>query len=309
MKLELTDLANLESQTSAVQTINANSEAIEDAFENTLSRDGTTPNAMQANLDMDSNRILNLPEPLTNSEPLRLGDIGGILPADIAEAGAAATAAAASATAAAASATAAAGYVGSALQAPKWTTARTIALSGDVSGTSPSWDGTTNLAFSGTTIGAGAVSAAKMASGAAASNLGYTPVNKAGDSFTGDVRLNFTASALNVDSVGFRGIPVTAHDADYTFVIDDIGRMSRHTSSTAHAWTLNPVGTTAYPVGAAISVRNVGSGTVTLTRGSGVTLRKSGSATDANVALAQWGLATLVQEASNVWVVTGTGIT
>ena len=41
----------------------------------------------------------------------------------------------------------------SATSAAKWTTARTITLSGDVTGTSAAWDGSGNLAFSGTIVG------------------------------------------------------------------------------------------------------------------------------------------------------------
>lgn len=43
----------------AVTALNANNALIEAALENTLSRDGTTPNTMSANLDLNSNKILN----------------------------------------------------------------------------------------------------------------------------------------------------------------------------------------------------------------------------------------------------------
>lgn len=56
----MSDLANLNNQTSAVTTINNNNAAIETALENTLSRDGTVPNSMSADLDMDGNDILNV---------------------------------------------------------------------------------------------------------------------------------------------------------------------------------------------------------------------------------------------------------
>lgn len=68
-KLVLNNLANLNNQTSAVNTINNNSDLIETAIENTLSRDGTSPNSMGAALDMNSHRIVNLPAtPINNSE-------------------------------------------------------------------------------------------------------------------------------------------------------------------------------------------------------------------------------------------------
>ncbi len=67
-KLTLTDHASLTSnETSSVNTINANHALIETALENTLSRDGTSPNTMSANLDMNSNFIVNLPTPTNDS--------------------------------------------------------------------------------------------------------------------------------------------------------------------------------------------------------------------------------------------------
>jgi hypothetical protein len=74
-KLTLSDLTSLQNETSAMETINNNSDAIVTALENTLSRDGTSPNEMQSDLDMDDNRILNLPEPVDPTEPLRLADV------------------------------------------------------------------------------------------------------------------------------------------------------------------------------------------------------------------------------------------
>ncbi len=71
-KITLTDIAS--GFQAAAQT-NANMALIEAAFENTLSRDGTTPNNMLASLDMNSQRVLNLPEPLNVNEPARLTDV------------------------------------------------------------------------------------------------------------------------------------------------------------------------------------------------------------------------------------------
>lgn len=74
-KLTLTDVANLTNEASAVATLAANNDATEAAFENTLSRDGTSPNQMEASLDMNSHRILNLPKPSNVNEPARLQDL------------------------------------------------------------------------------------------------------------------------------------------------------------------------------------------------------------------------------------------
>jgi hypothetical protein len=71
-KLTLFDLA---SGSFTVDLLNSNFALIETALENTLSRNGATPNTLAANIDMNSNRILNLPTAATNNEPVTLGQV------------------------------------------------------------------------------------------------------------------------------------------------------------------------------------------------------------------------------------------
>jgi len=66
-KLTLNDLS---SGSFTVDLLNANFTAIETAMENTLSRNGLAPNSMSAALDMNGNRILNLPTAGSNNEPV-----------------------------------------------------------------------------------------------------------------------------------------------------------------------------------------------------------------------------------------------
>jgi len=108
-KLTLSDVTNLENETTAVATINANSALIETALENTLSRDGTSPNTMGASLDMNSNRILNLPAAVGSTEPVRKAEFDAATSelADLSDAVADAEAAQAAAEAAQAAAEAA----------------------------------------------------------------------------------------------------------------------------------------------------------------------------------------------------------
>lgn len=80
-KLTLTDLANLRNENTAVAAVNANNGLIETALENTLSRDGTSPNQMGASLDMNSNTILNLPDALTAQEPVTLSQFNDTIDA------------------------------------------------------------------------------------------------------------------------------------------------------------------------------------------------------------------------------------
>lgn len=100
---------------------------------------------------------------------------------------------------------------GNAATAARWATGRTIALTGDVTGTSAAFDGSAALSFaatlanSGVTAGTylkvtvdakGRVTAgSSMTSGDVTSALGYTPANKAGDSFTGNISVSGSVTA------------------------------------------------------------------------------------------------------------------
>jgi len=74
-KITLPNVASLQNETTALNTINTNSATIVTAMDNTLSRDGTAPNTMGATFDMNSNQIINLPAPLTADSPARLQDL------------------------------------------------------------------------------------------------------------------------------------------------------------------------------------------------------------------------------------------
>ena len=74
-KVDIQNITNLSNEPRAVGKINANFESIQDVIETLLSRDGALPNTMQAFLDMNSERILNLPVPVSAQEPARHGDI------------------------------------------------------------------------------------------------------------------------------------------------------------------------------------------------------------------------------------------
>jgi len=68
-------LTNIATGLGSTNDINANFDAIEAAFELCFFRDGTSPNTATSDLDMNSQRILNLPEPINGTEPLRLADV------------------------------------------------------------------------------------------------------------------------------------------------------------------------------------------------------------------------------------------
>ena len=82
-KITLATLANLENETTAVNAINSNSAILTTALDNTLSRDGTSPNSMGAPLDMNSWPIINLPAPGSANSPARLVDVTSTNPINI----------------------------------------------------------------------------------------------------------------------------------------------------------------------------------------------------------------------------------
>lgn len=100
---------------------------------------------------------------------------------------------------------------GNAATASKWATGRTIALSGDITGTSAAFDGSAALSFATTLANSGVVAGtylkvtvdakgrvtagSAMLSGDVTGALGYTPANRAGDSFSGSISVSGTITA------------------------------------------------------------------------------------------------------------------
>lgn len=100
---------------------------------------------------------------------------------------------------------------GNAATATRWATGRTIALTGDVTGTSVAFDGSAALSFAATLANSGVAAGtytkvivdakgrvttgASLASADVTGALGYTPANKAGESFTGSISVAGTITA------------------------------------------------------------------------------------------------------------------
>ena len=84
-------------------------------------------------------------------------------------------------------------------------------------------------------------------------------------------------------------------------------------NATAYTLTLEPSTDTQFPVGAQLTIWNEGSGTLTITEGTGDTLYVlTGSAvTDAagSATMAQGGYATLIRKSTTVWLLMGAGLT
>ena len=100
---------------------------------------------------------------------------------------------------------------GNAATAIRWATGRAIALTGDVTGTSAAFDGSAALSFAATLANSGVTAGtyskvtvdakgrvttgASIGSADVTGALGYTPANKAGESFTGSISVSGTITA------------------------------------------------------------------------------------------------------------------
>lgn len=296
-KVAVTSVDNIENQTSFLTTINANFTALADAFDSFVSRDGTVPNYFTASVDMNSNRILNLPSPESSNEPARWVDIqnslkltGYAIPTI-------------------------SGQGGKVLRTDGSSVYWAVNGSGDLISTN-NLSELTNLTTARSNLGLGSSATYNTGvSGGAVPLLNGNntwsgsasfsgSVSMSGDvtfSGLGDLRITNTPTTLHVDSVGYRGAPQNLQNNDYTFVLTDSGKGVSHSSSSAHTWTIPPQSSVNFPLHTVIILDNQGSGAVTVARGSGVTLRPNGSGTSANQSLAQYFTHSLYKVDTDTW--------
>ena len=101
----------------------------------------------------------------------------------------------------------------------------------------------------------------------------------------------------------FPKIPATTKTSAYTLVATDAGK---HINITTGGITV-PSGV--FSVGDVVSIYNNSNNNQTITKSSGVTLRGAGTSITSDRTLAQYGLATILCVAPNVFVIIGSGLT
>lgn len=130
------------------------------------------------------------------------------------------------------------------------------------------------------------------------------PLSKAGGTMTGALALHEGAPSGPFDA-GYRGAPLVAVSASKTLTASDAGKAQRPEGGTALTLTIPP---NVLAVNAIVPVRNVSTQPCAIQRGSGVELRIAGSSVNKNCNAAPFCMATLYQEALNVWVLSGVGV-
>ena len=125
----------------------------------------------------------------------------------------------------------------------------------------------------------------------------YLPLT--GGALTGAV----TSSSTFSDSKGeLRDVPQNAQSGAYVLVASDHGK---HISITTGGVTV-PAGV--FGVGDTVTIFNNSTSSQTITQGASVTLRQVGTTNTGNRTLAGYGLATILCVASNIFVITGGGV-
>jgi len=109
-------------------------------------------------------------------------------------------------------------------------------------------------------------------------------------------------------SIGFREVPQNAQSASYQLVAADNGKHIYSLNSAAQTITVPPNGTVGFPLGTTVTIVNNGASAITIAQGSGVTLCQAGTTSTGNRTIAVRGVATLIKVETNIWFVSGTGI-
>ena len=144
------------------------------------------------------------------------------------------------------------------------------------------------------------VFASNLADNAIQEKLGYNPVDPANAVFTAPARLNFVATELNIDDVGLRGTPPVIKNVDYTVDLEASGGLLIKDDATTPTWTIPP---NKFPLGHWFDIYiDNDTGSVTLTRGVGVTLLGADDATNEDKVIPPLYKGRCTQVASDQWV-------
>lgn len=299
-QITLLTLDSLANQQSFLQTLNANFQLIADEFVTCLTRDGQAPNFMTASLDMNSNRILNLPAPTSATDPVRLRDLNGlvnvtnyIIPSITGQ------------------------PAGSVLTTDGtslfWTNTASSALV-----KANNLSDLTNVVTARANLGLGTVAVFAVGTGGANVPLLNGNNSHSGNNtfsgtnaFTATVTYSGTTdpqsniasrTTLAQGAIGPSVLIPNTQNSNYTFTLADaISQLVRFTGGTTVTYTIPTNASVPIPAGAAIVIVNDGTVAINLVRAGGVQLRLNGSATDADTTIAANTSRTLLQTGANYW--------
>jgi hypothetical protein len=109
-------------------------------------------------------------------------------------------------------------------------------------------------------------------------------------------------------AIGYRDIPQVSFTGNATIATTDAGKHFYSTQSSNFTLTIANNASQGFQVGAAITVVNQGTGTITIAQDSGVNLYLAGNATAGNRSVSTFGMATIMKVATDTWFINGTGV-
>ena len=122
---------------------------------------------------------------------------------------------------------------------------------------------------------------------------------------------NITVSGniiLNSYSVGYLEAPQNAQNTSYTLTLTDSGKHIYSQNTATQVVTIPTNANVAFNVGTMVSIVLQGSGSMTISPFSGVTLYLAGNSTSASRTISTYGMATLMKVATNTWFINGSGV-
>jgi hypothetical protein len=128
---------------------------------------------------------------------------------------------------------------------------------------------------------------------------------------TGATSAGSALTALGALASTYQGINPATKTGNFTFADSEAGRGMLYLPSplsTAGVATIDPEATTAITIGAVYPIANYATAALTVTAGTGVTLKVNGGAAVTSAVIAANGVGTLVKWGADNWILTGSGI-
>lgn len=110
-------------------------------------------------------------------------------------------------------------------------------------------------------------------------------------------------------TIGYLDVPQNYTNTSFTVSLSDRGKHIYTANGTSQTITIANNSSVQFPIGSAISIVNQGAGTVTIARGTGVSLYLAANNTNADRTIATYGMATILKVDTDTWFINGAGVT
>jgi len=116
-----------------------------------------------------------------------------------------------------------------------------------------------------------------------------------------------TSDGTSAYSIGYRNIPQNSQNSNYTLAATDMGKHIYSQNSGAQTITIPTNASVPFALGTAVTIVNNGTTAITISA-AGVSLYQAGTTNAGNRTLGVRGLVTIVKVATNIWFISGSGI-